>query len=79
MKEAVAKKFDLTLVDLGLPDRSSVQMLEKLLTRPETKSLGLTSAGSKDVKRAEGEGFSRLLTKPVPVDTLMETIKGMTG
>jgi CheY-like chemotaxis protein len=79
VKQATEKKFDLTVVDLGLPDRESVRMLQNLLAQPQTKSLGLTNSGSKDVRQAEGEGFSRLLTKPVPVDRLMETIKGMTG
>ncbi len=75
MKEAADKQFDLAVVDLGLADRESVRLLEELLGRPECKSLGLTGATSHGIEQAR---FSKLLKKPVPVDQLMEAIKGLT-
>jgi DNA-binding NarL/FixJ family response regulator len=75
MKEAADKQFDLAVVDLGLADRESVRLLEELLGRPECKSLGLTGPGPHGIEEA---GFSKLLKKPVPIDQLMEAIKGLT-
>ena len=73
MREAEGKVFDLAVVDLGLEDRESVKLLEVLLGKRECKSLGLSGQGA-----TEGVGFSKVLKKPVPVDQLMEAIKGLT-
>jgi len=74
MKEAEGKQFDLAVVDLGLEDRESVKLLEVLLGKRDCKSLGLGGPEGE-----EGTGFSKVLKKPVPVDQLMEAIKGLTG
>ena len=74
MKQAEGKTFDLAVVDLGLADRESVKLLEVLLGKSECKSLGLGGTGV----GADGAGFSKVLKKPVPVDQLMEAIKGLT-
>ncbi len=73
MRKAEGKMFDLAVVDLGLEDRESVKLLEVLLGKRECKSLGLSGHGA-----SEGAGFSKVLKKPVPVDQLMEAIKGLT-
>jgi CheY-like chemotaxis protein len=75
MAEAQSKTFDLAVVDLGLADRESMKLLEVLLGKRECKSLGLSGQGT----GAEGTGFSKVLKKPVPVDQLMEAIKGLTA
>jgi len=74
MRVAEGKVFDLAVVDLGMADRESVKLLEVLLGKRECKSLGLGGHGA-----AEGTGFSKVLKKPVPVDQLMEAIKGLTA
>ena len=74
MREAEGNTFDLAVVDLGLEDRQSVKLLEVLLGKRDCKSLGLSGHGAV----ADGEGFSKVLKKPVPVDQLMEAIKGLT-
>jgi len=74
MREAEEKSFDLAVVDLGLADRESMRLLEVLLGKNDCKSLGLGGTGA----GAEGTGFSKVLKKPVPVDQLMEAIKGLT-
>jgi DNA-binding NtrC family response regulator len=74
MREAEGKVFDIAVVDLGMSDRESVKLLEVLLGKRECKSLGLSGHGAV----AQGEGFSKVLKKPVPVDQLMEAIKGLT-
>jgi CheY-like chemotaxis protein len=74
MREAEGQSFDVAVVDLGLADRESVKLLEKLLGRRDCKSLGLSGHGP----GADGAGFSKVLKKPVPVDQLMEAIKGLT-
>ena len=74
MREADETEFDLAVVDLGLADRESVKLLESLLGKRACKSLGLCGHGH----GSEGAGFSKVLKKPVPVDQLMEAIKGLT-
>ena len=74
MREAEENIFDLAVVDLGLADRESVKLLEVLLGKRECKSLGLSGSGHV----GEGTGFSKVLKKPVPVEMLMEAIKGLT-
>lgn len=74
MREAEGKTFDLAVVDLGLEDRESVKLLEVLLGKRGCKSLGLSGHGA-----AEGTGFSKVLKKPVPVDQLLEAIRGLTA
>jgi CheY-like chemotaxis protein len=73
VREAEGKQFDLAVVDLGLDDGEGITLLEGLLGKGGCKSLGL-NWGEKKV----GSGFSKLLKKPVPVDELMETIRGLT-
>jgi len=73
MRTAEGKVFDLAVVDLGMEDRESVKLLEMLLGKRECKSLGLGGQGA-----AEGAGFSKVLRKPVPVEQLMEAIRGLT-
>jgi CheY-like chemotaxis protein len=74
MKEAAEKEFDLAVVDLGVGEWESTKLLQVLLGKKECKSLGLKGQGA----GAKGEGFSKVIWKPVEAEQLMEAIKGLT-
>jgi PAS domain S-box-containing protein len=77
--EAFAKgKFDLILCDLGLPDGTGIELIEKVRTTHKTPAIALTGFGmQQDVDRAQRAGFDAHLTKPVNLQKLEATIWGL--
>jgi PAS domain S-box-containing protein len=67
--------FDLLLCDLGLPDGTGIDFIEKVRETDKTPAIALTGFGmQQDVERAQNAGFNAHLTKPVNLQKLEATI-----
>jgi signal transduction histidine kinase/CheY-like chemotaxis protein len=71
--------FDLLISDLGLPDRSGIDLMQELRRRRHPlKGIALSGYGQEeDMRRSKDAGFAVHLVKPVDADLLMETIEGI--
>jgi hypothetical protein len=74
--EATARgDFDLLLCDLGLPDGTGIDFIEKVRETDKTPAIALTGFGmQQDVERAQNAGFNAHLTKPINLQKLEATI-----
>jgi CheY-like chemotaxis protein len=69
------EEFELVLCDLGLPDGTGLDFIEKLRQKRDTPAVALTGFGmQQDVERAQQAGFDAHLTKPVNIQKLEATI-----
>jgi PAS domain S-box-containing protein len=69
------QEFELVLCDLGLPDGTGLDFIEKLRRKRHTPAVALTGFGmQQDVERAQQAGFDAHLTKPVNIQKLEATI-----
>ena len=67
--------FDLVISDLGLPDGTGTELMEKLREHYGLKGIALTGFGSKeDVARSRGAGFITHLVKPVTIADLRQAV-----
>ena len=68
--------FDLLISDLGLPDRSGVELMQEIRRRGHAiKGIALSGYGQEeDMRRSKEAGFIAHLIKPVDAAVLMETI-----
>ncbi len=71
-----ADGFDLLISDLGLPDRSGLDLMQDLRRRGSAiRGIALSGYGrEEDLRRSDEAGFSAHLTKPVDADTLLTVI-----
>jgi PAS domain S-box-containing protein len=68
-------EFDVLLCDLGLPDGTGMDFIEKVRQDRKTPAIALTGFGmQQDVDRAKRAGFNAHLTKPVSLQKLEATI-----
>jgi CheY-like chemotaxis protein len=73
LAEAESSVFDLVISDLGLPDGSGLDLMNRLRPLP---GIALTGYGmEEDVKKTREAGFIAHLTKPVDVGQLEATIE----
>jgi CheY-like chemotaxis protein len=74
--EAVERgEFDLLLCDLGLPDGTGIDFIERVRKSRKTPAIALTGFGmQEDVERAQRAGFDAHLTKPVNLQKLEVTM-----
>jgi two-component system CheB/CheR fusion protein len=72
------KKFDLLISDISMPEMDGFELLRRIrteLTITQLPAVALTGFGrAEDARRADDEGFAAHLTKPIDLDTLIETI-----
>ncbi len=77
---ASARRFDLLLLDLGLPGLDGAGVLRALRTREGAASRAAralaTTAGRPDAARLAAAGFTGLLRKPARVDDLAAVLGG---
>jgi signal transduction histidine kinase len=68
--------FDLLISDLGLPDRSGIELMKELRQRRHSlKGIALSGYGQEeDMRRSKEAGFAVHLVKPVDAGLLLETI-----
>ena len=68
-------EFDLLLCDLGLPDGTGMDFIEKVRKTRKIPAIALTGFGmQQDVERAQQAGFDAHLTKPVNLQKLEAAI-----
>lgn len=73
--EAEANRFDLVISDLGLPDGSGNELMEKLRTQHGLRGIALSGYGmEEDVDRSRRSGFHAHLIKPIEMNQLRRTI-----
>jgi two-component system CheB/CheR fusion protein len=75
------QRFDLLISDLGLPDRSGVDLIRELRACGCTlPAIALSGYGQEeDIRRCQQAGFATHLTKPTSPDKLTEAIAAVTG
>jgi len=67
--------IDLVISDLGLPDGSGENLLQRLLARRPIKAIVVSGYGMEsDVQKSAAAGFMAHLTKPINVTQLREAI-----
>lgn len=71
MTAAEARKFDLLITDIGLPDGDGYQLMRALGRSQNIKGIALTGYGmDADIERSRLAGFAIHLTKPIRVQPL---------
>jgi len=71
-----AGEFDLLLSDLGLPDGSGIELLQKLRGRHPLRAVAMSGYGMEaDLAKTREAGFDEHLIKPVAMDRLKEIIQ----
>lgn len=69
--------FDLIISDIGLPDRSGLELMEQVREElPEMKAIALSGFGTdEDIRRSKEAGFAEHLTKPFNFQKLEEVVQ----
>ena len=82
LREARARRPDLVLMDLGLPDIDGFATARRMRTVPSfarTPIVAVTgSLGGADTERAMREGFAGYVEKPFRVETLLAEVRRCT-
>jgi CheY-like chemotaxis protein len=66
MKMIAAKKFDVLLTDIALPDGSGYEVASQAKEKQHVKSVALTGFDrAEDIRRGKDAGFDFYLTKPI--------------
>jgi CheY-like chemotaxis protein len=75
---AARKACDLVISDIGLPDRSGVELMKELRTMYGLKGIALSGYTSKeDVEACSEAGFAKHLAKPVEYSNLLRAIEAV--
>jgi len=73
------EKFDVLISDLGLPDGSGIDLIQKLVSRPPL-GIALTGFGmEQDIRKSREVGFQHHLVKPIDLNKLDSIIQGGTA
>ena len=74
-KAAAARKFDLVISDVGLPDGTGLELMRELQQTHKLTGIALSGYGTdEDVAASKAAGFAEHLTKPVDWDRLRDAI-----
>jgi CheY-like chemotaxis protein len=75
------ERIDLVISDLGLPDRSGLDLMRELRSRHENlPAIALSGYGQEaDIERSRNAGFRAHLVKPVEPRRLLEVIENAVG
>ena len=77
---ALGQEYDLILSDIGLPDGTGIDFIEKVRPHKKTPAIAITGFGvEEDVRRSLEAGFSAHLTKPVNFERLESLISQFVG
>ena len=76
---AATCEFDLLISDIGLPDGTGYDLMEKLHeSRPSLKGIALSGFGMpSDIDESREAGFSEHLVKPINLDSLQSAIQSV--
>ena len=71
MELAAATDFDVLVSDIGLPDGSGIDLMQRLIERRPIVGIALTGYGmEEDIRRSQAVGFEHHLIKPVDLNRL---------
>jgi signal transduction histidine kinase len=77
-REAAREPFDVLVSDLALPDGSGLDLVVEIRNHTPVPAIALSGYGSaRDKSRSAAAGFSAHLTKPVTIERLSQTIRGL--
>lgn len=77
---ASQNELDVVVSDVGLPDATGYELMEKIRERHGIKGIAVTgSAAAGDVERGRAAGFSMHLTKPVSLRKLEAALEQVVG
>ena len=80
MEVARRQRFDLLIADVGLPDRSGLELLQEVRELYPVKGIALSGyTEERDVRASHTAGFVKHLNKPVLFPTLLESIQEVVG
>jgi CheY-like chemotaxis protein len=80
MSAAGRQQFDLLISDVGLPDRSGLELMQELRAAQGIKGIALSGfTEEKDVNASQGAGFAKHLNKPVVLGELLAAIQEVAG
>jgi CheY-like chemotaxis protein len=80
IEAARRQKFDLIISDVGLPDRSGLELMQDVCTLYPVKGIALSGfTDDQDVRASHVAGFARHLNKPVMFTSLLEAIQEVAG
>jgi signal transduction histidine kinase/CheY-like chemotaxis protein len=72
------KEFDAVISDIGLPDRSGLELMKEIATRHQIPGIAISGFGmDSDVAKSKAAGFEEHLTKPIDfeeLDTVLQRI-----
>jgi len=76
MEIAATRRFDAVISDLGLPDGTGFELMEKLRANHGLSGIALSGYGmEEDLRRTEQVGFIAHLVKPVDVNELRRVLR----
>ena len=76
LRLAAAHRCDLVVSDVGLPDRSGLDLMRELVALYRIPGIAVSGyTGAADVTECERAGFSRHLKKPIDFQTLLRTVE----
>ena len=74
------QRFDLLIADVGLPDRSGLELMDEVAGLYPVKGIALSGfTDETDVRASHQAGFSKHLNKPVLFPKLLEAIQEVVG
>jgi CheY-like chemotaxis protein len=80
MEAAQRRRCDLLISDVGLPDRSGLELMQELRSRYGIKGIALSGyTDEQDARNSEDAGFARHLNKPVVFTDLTAAIQEVAG
>ena len=80
MKAASQRRFDLLISDVGLPDRSGLELMQELHALQGIRGIALSGFTEEhDARASTSAGFARHLNKPVAFAELTAAIKEVVG
>jgi DNA-binding response OmpR family regulator len=72
------ENIDFVVSDIGLPDATGLELIQKLKTARQLKSVALSGYGNEaDIRASVEAGFDAHLTKPLNFDQLLATIRSV--
>jgi CheY-like chemotaxis protein len=78
--QAATAPFDVVVCDIGLPDRSGLDVVRKIAAEKPIKAIALSGYGTPhDVELSSRAGFAAHLVKPVGAEELVEAIESVCG
>jgi PAS domain S-box-containing protein len=74
------EQFDVMVSDIGLPDATGYELIQKIKSRYSIKGIAMSGYGlEEDVRKSREAGFSDHVVKPANIDRLEQTIRRVAG